>query len=114
MSLAHKVLGATVFLCVIAGCQTTTPGPYPWSEGWREATVLRVGPANTLFPSAWVDCRRSLSPEVVSSRQFAEVQYGDMGTRRRAVVLLQPGARFQPEDKVLFNLKDCKKALQAG
>lgn len=111
---AAKVLGVALSLLMLTGCQTTVPGPYPWSEGWREATVLRAEPADTLSASAWVDCRQKLSPDTVSKLRFAEVQYRDvgMGAQRRAVSLIKPGEMVRPEDSVLLNVKDCTKGLE--
>lgn len=109
---AAKVLGVALSLWILTGCQTTVPGPYPWSEGWREATVLRAEPADTLSASAWVDCRQKLSPDAVSKFRFAEVQYHDFGVHRRAVSLIKPGSTVRPEDSVVFNIKDCTKALE--
>jgi hypothetical protein len=59
-----------------------------------------------------VDCRKSLAPEAVSKLRFAEVQYHDMGTHRRAVVLIKPDSSVRADDSVVFNIKDCTKALK--
>ncbi len=106
-------MGVASSLWLLAGCQTTLPGPYPWAEGWREATVLRTEPADKLSASAWVDCREALSPETVSKLQFAEVEYHDVGGQRRAITLIRPDSMIQAKERVVFNVKDCTKALEA-
>lgn len=101
--------GAAVL--VVAGCATTDEGPYPRSDGWRQARVERVVQgAEVKNPRFW-KCTRRMSPEETSKRVYALVSYRDMHHKRRRMAPLPKGVTVRAGDDVYANISRCSDSL---
>jgi hypothetical protein len=99
---------------ILAGCTTVYEGKYNFSDGWREARVVKVGGATEIGKKPRsLDCLESATAQQLSTSQFAVLSFM-AGTRSRMrVVPLRSGEAFGPGDLVYMNVKSCDTALVA-
>ena len=100
---------ASVLLAIaLAGCAgTKADAAFPWSDGWREATVDVIDRGDRLKPAARRDCREDVAPEVAASRTFVRVRYRIRRIWHAVIAPLPPNVSLQPGQSVHINVKTC-------
>lgn len=103
-------------ILVTSACSSISPELDGYHEGWRRATVLEVGPGQTLNAVDPVDdCRTGFGWDA-SQMRFAVTAYslgGGSIAKKRRVVAVPEQHVAQVGDQVAINVQDCRLALRA-
>lgn len=107
-----RLLSAILAGLAATGCASSVyEGKYAWVDGWRKATVVRVGPASELGGRHTYDCRFTLKPEQFSpSDSFVVVSFADPSRQRRAVIRLAATAPDPMPGELVYANVRCDKA----
>lgn len=98
-------------MAALSGCTTLYEGKYDIQQGWREATVMDVGPATSMTKAVTSDCRSSASAQQIATGRFATLTYRWMGRTLHRVVLLEPDTGTKVGDPVYMNVLSCATPL---
>ena len=108
-----RLLSALLAGLTATGCASSIyEGGYAWADGWRKATVVRVGPASELGGRHSYDCRFTLKPGQFShSDRFVVVSFADPSRQRRGVLpLVATVPNPMPGELVYANVQRCDRA----
>lgn len=114
----NKTLSSLLAISVAltTACSNMRPELDGFHEGWRQATVLEVGTADTLkIEGPAEDCRTSSGVAGTDAR-FAVTSYklgGRTHFKKRRIVAVPEGFVLQTGDQVAINLNDCRLPLRA-
>lgn len=103
------VFGLSVF--ALSGCTTVYEGKYDFSEGWREAKVIRIERASEIAKPQFSDCRDNASTQYLASDKFIVLSYKHLNRPRKRVVPFGPSGDARAEDLVYMNVTDCESPL---
>ncbi len=101
----------TAFAGGLAACSTIDEGKYDFSEGWRIAKVVDIGPASMFSTPVYSDCRPSASREQLVSGTFARLSYQWMGRTRYRVTALGSDEKLITGGRVRINALNCNEPL---
>ncbi len=112
--MSARVLWTLAAVAALSGCASTPvfEGGRPWSEGWREGKVEKVGNASELGSRHTYDCRyREDGAGREAQGRFAVVGMQNMTRHRHHVVPVEAGKEPQIGDSVLTNWHACQPPL---
>lgn len=95
----------------LAGCATSPEGPYRFSDGWRDAKVVKVVSGSEITRLRFWDCLRDVLEAQRLSRTYVELEYRRMSRHAHRLVPLPEGMELQPGEKVHLNVSTCENAL---
>lgn len=92
----------------LGGCASPNvfEGKYAQDDGWREGTVVEIGPAKSLTRPSFYDCRAEAA-EAVGNAPYVMVAFLRNGHPYARAAKLPADAQLQVGDKVYVNFKDC-------
>lgn len=96
---------------VFGGCATSAEGPYRFSEGWREAKVVKVVSGGDISRPEYWECIRKVPAAERLARTYVELEYRRMSRHAHHLVPLPAGLELQPGEKVHLNVSMCENAL---
>lgn len=99
---------------VLTGCATSIvhEGKYAQSDGWREGTVVEIGPAKDLQRPAFYDCRDQVS-EKENDVSYVTIAFLRNGHPYARTAKLPTESKLRVGDKVYVNIKDCTAPIPA-
>ena len=98
---------SVVLLLAATGCTTLYEGKYDFSEGWREAQVIRVAKASQIETPQFSDCRQKFPLQQDANTQFVLLSYKHLGRSRNRVVQSPQDLDLQTDEFVYMNVKTC-------
>jgi hypothetical protein len=96
---------------VLGGCATSPEGPYRFSDGWREAKVVKVVAGGDISRPRFWECIRKVPEAQRFARTYVELEYRRMSRHAHRLVPLPAGLEVQPGEKVHVNVSTCENAL---
>lgn len=106
-----RVILIVVVLSAAVGCASMDEGPFKFSEGWRDATVVEVLPgADVKNPRFW-KCLRDMPEEERLRRTFVVGSYRGPHHRQKHLVSAPAAEALRPGDKVHLNAGACENAI---
>lgn len=108
----HLAVALLVGLAATGCASSVYEGTYAWDDGWRKATVVRVGQASELGSRHFADCRFKLDRSQFSATdRFVVVSFTDMNRQRLGVLpVAASGPEPIPGETVYANVRRCDKA----
>lgn len=97
----------------LGGCATSIEGPYPFSEGWREARVERLLAADDLEKPWFWSCTRGSSAAQRRGHRYAILSYRAFGRRQYRLVEHEAGINLRPQQQVYLQAGSCRSAVVA-
>ncbi len=112
LDIAASLLTAIKTACVVAllaatGCTTLYEGKYDFSEGWREAQVIRIAKASQIETPQFSDCRQKSPIQPDANTQFALLSYEHLGRTRKRVVQSPQDIDLHAGELVYMNITTC-------
>lgn len=98
-------------IVTLTGCTTIYEGKYDFSDGWREAQVIQIGPAAEIATPQFSDCRKTALPQQLAMGKFVVLSYRHLSRPRKRVVPLRPGDSFHLQEFVYMNVTNCDEPL---
>lgn len=96
---------------LLGGCATSPESPYRFSDGWREAKVVKVISGRDISRPGFWECLRDVPEAERLARTFVELEYRRMRRHAHRLVPLPAGLELQPGEKVHLNVSTCENSL---
>lgn len=109
--LVKSAIVLSACLLALGGCATSQEGPYPFSQGWREARVERVLDADELEKPWFWSCTRGTSASQREGHRYVILSFRSFGRRQYSLVEHEAGMNLRPRHQVYLQVSACRNAV---
>ncbi|TWO68000.1 hypothetical protein FN976_23925 [Caenimonas sedimenti] len=106
---------AAIFLGIstslLSGCATVDEHGHRFSEGWRNATVVRLLKGSEIERPRFWTCTRDVPEAQRLGRDYVVVSYRGVNRQQQHLAAVAPDLSLQPGEKVHVNVTACEQAV---